>query len=225
MKKALILLVLLAALVAVFLLVFRGGSNDPEQTVQGLPWQIEILPDGESRVFGVTLGRSTLGEAAQQLGGSAEVAIVVNNEQDYGLEMFFSHYTAGVFSGKLILVADLPAERIEQLVQRAARRKYLDSGGKKYRPAHDDLPGIMSATVKNITFLPSVSLDEEAAIDRFGVPAERVVSSEQQVHLLYPDQGLDIIITRKGRDVLQYVAPKSFSNLRDPLRQDSAGEQ
>ena len=217
MRKAIILLVLLAAIVAAFSVLYDGGSNpNPEQTVQGLPWHIEILPGGESQVFGITLGVSTLADAGRLL-GDGELAIVVNSEQDYGLEMFFARYTAGVFSGKLILVADFPNDRLEQLVAGAGRRKYLESGGKKYTPAPADLPDIMQAAVMSITFLPAVSLDEEAAIQRFGVPAERLVASEQQTHLLYPDKGLDIIINREGREVLQYVAPKSFMLLRDPL--------
>ena len=215
MRKAIILLVLLAVIVAVFLLFYDGG-NRSGQTVQGLPWHIEILPGGASRVFGITLGVSTLADAARLL-GDGEVAIVVNDDQHYGLEMFFARYTAGVFSGKLILVADLPADRLEQLVERAGRRKYLESGGKKYSPGSADTPDIMKAAVTSVTFLPAVSLDEETAIQRFGVPAETVVTGEQQTHLLYPDKGLDVIINRDGREILQYVAPKSFSFLRAPL--------
>lgn len=215
MRKALILLVLLAAMVAAFSIFYRGGS-DSAQMVEGLPWHIEILPGGESRVFGIRLGHSSLADAGRLL-GDGEVAIIANSEQNYGLEMFFSRYTAGVFSGKLILAADLPAEHLEQLVERAQRRTYLESGGKKYTPGSADLPAIMNARVASITFLPVVSLDQETAMERFGAPAETVVVGDQQIHLLYPDKGLDIIINRNGREVLQYVAPKSFGLLRDPL--------
>lgn len=215
MKKAIILLVVLAVMVTAFTLFYRGDS-DSARMVEGLPWQIEILPGGESRVFGIRLGHSTLADAAEVL-GEGEVAIIVGNAQDYGLEMFFSRYTAGVFSGKLVLAADLSAEDLQQLVQRAERRTFLESGGRKFTPASADLPAVMNTTITSITFLPKVNLDQETAMQRFGAPAKTVISSEQQVHLLYPDKGLDIIINDNGGEVLQYVAPKSFTVLQAPL--------
>ena len=37
------------------------------------------------------------------------------------------------------------------------------------------------------------------------------------MHLLYPMQGLDVMVDKDGKELLQYVAPQQFAHLRDPL--------
>jgi len=217
MTKLFSLLVFLTIIVAAFLYLKPAGDYS-SQTIKGLPWQIELLPDGTSKVFGVTIGQSTLGEAHEQLGDDMELAIIVVAADDIGLEMFYSRYTAGVFPGKLILAADIMPDALEQLLDRAVKADFLESGARKFRLNPDDLPLAYQAVVKSITFIPGINLDQQAALKHFGTPAETIRRSEQVDHLLYPGKGLDLIINKGGKDILQYVAPHAFSELRDPLR-------
>lgn len=216
MTKLFSLLVFLTIIIAAFLYLKPAGDYS-SQTIKGLPWQIELLPDGTSRVFGVTLGQSTLGEARERLGDDMELAIIVVAADDHGLEMFYSHYTAGVFSGKLIVAADMGPDTLEQLLDRAVKAEYMGSGARKFRLNPDDLPIAYQAAVKSITFIPGIALDEQTALKHFGTPAETVRHSDQVAHLLYPDKGLDLTIDQNGKDILQYVAPREFAKLRDPL--------
>ncbi|MGB5406462.1 MAG: hypothetical protein WBN08_06005 [Thiogranum sp.] len=216
MTKLFSLLVFLAIIVAVFLYLTPAGDYS-SQTIKGLPWQIELLPDGTSKVFGVTLGQSTLGEAHEQLGDDMELAIIVVAADDSGLEMYYSRYTAGVFSGKLILAADVVPDTLEQLLGRAAKAEYMESGARKFHLNPDDLPVAYQAAVKSITFIPDIALDEQTAFKHFGTPAETIRRGDQAVHLLYPGKGLDLTINEDGKDVLQYVAPRDFTELRNPL--------
>jgi hypothetical protein len=216
MTRLFSLLVFLAIIVAAFLYLKPAGDYS-SQTIKGLPWQIELLPDGTSKVFGITLGQSTLGEAHEQLGDDMELAIIVVAADDSGLEMYYSHYTAGVFSGKLILAADVVPDTLEQLLGRAIRAEYMESGARKFHLNPDDLPVAYQAAVKGITFIPGIALDEQTALKHFGTPAETIRRGDQVVHLLYPGKGLDIIIDKDGKDVLQYVAPRGFAKLRNPL--------
>lgn len=216
MTKLFSLLVFLTIIIAAFLYLKPAGDYS-SQTIKGLPWQIELLPDGTSRVFGVTLGQSTLGEARERLGDDMELAIIVVAADDHGLEMFYSHYTAGVFSGKLIVAADMGPDTLEQLLDRAVKAEYMESGARKFRLNPDDLPLAYQAAVKSITFIPGIALDEQTALKHFGTPAETVRHSDQVAHLLYPDKGLDLTINKDGKDILQYVAPREFAQLRDPL--------
>jgi len=217
MTKLFSLLVFLAIIVAVFLYLTPAGDYS-SQTIKGLPWQIELLPDGTSKVFGVTLGQSTLGEAHEQLGDDMELAIIVVAADDSGLEMYYSRYTAGVFSGKLILAADVAPDTLEQLLGRAVKAEYMESGARKFHLNPDDLPVAYQAAVKSITFIPGIALDEQTAFKHFGTPAETIRRGNQAVHLLYPGKGLDLTINKDGKDVLQYVAPRDFTELRNPLQ-------
>ena len=174
--------------------------------------------EGTSRVFGITLGESTLADVREQLGDDMQVAIIVAAPDDRGLEMFYSRFTAGVFSGQLIVSADITPTSLEQLLDRAVKAEYLESGARKFHLASNDLPVALQAAVKSITFIPGINLDEQTALRHFGTAAEIIRRDDRVTHLLYPDKGLDLTIDKDGKDILQYVPPGEFADLRDPLR-------
>ncbi|HED18884.1 MAG TPA: hypothetical protein ENI74_05205 [Gammaproteobacteria bacterium] len=219
MTRLFSLLILLSIIIGAFLSLKPGGGKSTV-AVSGLPWQIEVLPDGRSKVFGVTLGQDTLGQAREQLGPDMQLAIISASANDYSLEMYYNRYTAGVFSGKLVLGAEPEAEQLAQMLERSTKTSYMESGARKFRLHPDDLPLAWRATVQSLTFIPTVNLDQPTAIKRFGRPAEIINSNEQTTHLLYPDKGLDLILNEDGKDILQYVAPGEFYRLRDPLPGD-----
>lgn len=213
-------LLIFLTIVIIAMLSLKPDSERSTESVKGLPWQIEVLPEGRSKVFGVTLGQSTLGDAREQLGEDMTLAIIVASGQDIGaLEMFYSRYKAGVFSGKLVLAADLAPEAVMQLMERAIKSGYMDSGARKFTLHPEDLPVAFQAPLATMTFIPAVNIDEASAIKRFGPANEIIRASEQVAHLLYPDKGLDLIINENGKEVLQYVAPRDFERLREPLLQ------
>ena len=211
MKYSVVLLVLIT--LAIGLLLFSPDKEQAEQPLTGLPWQIDSLPDGRSRVFGVIPGQSTLGDVVEQLGDDMQLAIIAAPGESGSLEMYYSRYSASIITGKLIFVAKMADDTLLQLQERAFR----DGGTRRYRLHTDDLPLAWQALVQSIIFLPSVNLDEEIARNRFGIPAEILHSSEQVTHLLYPDKGLDFVLNKDGKEVLRYVAPRDFSTLRREL--------
>jgi hypothetical protein len=211
-------LLIFVTIIIIAMLSLKPDSERSTESVKGLPWQIEALPEGRSKVFGVTLGQSTLGEARGQLGENMTLAIIIASGQDIGaLEMFYSRYKAGVFSGKLVLAADLAPEAVAQLMARAIKSGYMDSGARRFTLHPEDLPVALQAPLASMAFIPTVNIDEVSAVKRFGPPAEIIHISEQVAHLLYPDKGLDLIINTDGKEVLQYVAPRDFKRLREPL--------
>ena len=216
MTRLFSLLVFLTLVIAAFLSL-KPDSGKSTATVQGLPWQIETLPDGRSKVFGITLGQDTLGQAREHLGPDMELAIISASGDDHSLEMYYERSPAGVFSGKLVLTAELAAQKLIQMVERSTKTRYTKSGARKFRLHPDDLPLAWQAPVQSLTFIPSVNLDQQTAIRRFGKPAEIISSDEQTTHLLYPEKGLDLILNEDSKEILQYVAPREFFRLRAPL--------
>jgi hypothetical protein len=216
MKIVLSLLAIVAVLLAAALLLLRPPPGEV-RPIEGLPWQIEPLADGSSRVFGVTLGRDTLGDARERLGNDMELAIVVKGAETGSLEMFYQRYNAGPLSGKLVLTGSVDEATLLQLRERSGAPRYLDSGARKYHLQPDDLPAGYRAPLQSITFIPVAGIDEDVALRRFGPAAETLRVNDETLHLLYPRLGLDLMINRKHRDVLQYVAPRDFERLRAPL--------
>ena len=192
-------------------------SNDTQndsEPVTGFPWQIERLPNGTTRVFGIVPGQTTLGAAMAQLGDDNELAIIAAPGETGSLEVYYSHYTAGLIEGKLILVADIEPDTLASMQMRARRkggthRLLLDEG---------DLTIARRAAVRAITFMPTFDLDEEITRARFGIPAEVLPVSAQERHLLYPELGLDLVLNADGKDVLQYLSPDDFDTHRAQLQ-------
>ena len=211
---------LVVILVTVSLLSFKStepGSNAP---VTGLPWQIDILPDGSTQVFGITLGQTTLAETIELLGDDMKLAIIAAPQETGTLEAYYSHYSAGPITGKLLLLLDVAPDVLASLRGRA----FQEGGMRRYRLHPDDLPVAYRATVKVINFLPSFDLDEDIAQARFGTPAEIIQIDTREKHLLYPEKGLDLILNTEGKDVLQYLPPQDLRVHRKQLRPQTERE-
>lgn len=222
MKKSILILLLLAAVIATAMLL-RPGNPEPEaQPVSGLPWQIEILADGNTRVFGLTLSRSTLDDAREHFGPDMEVAVMARREETGALEAYYSRVTTGVLSGKMILAGELDKGTVERMRERAVKSRMTESNARKFTLSQEDLALAYDVSVATITFIPAANLDEEVAIGRFGQPGERIRASEQVEHLLYPEKGLVLTLDDKGKEILQYVAPRHFARLREPLLSQQA---
>ena len=211
-----LLALLLIGIVAVSLVLLKQDADVPpnDNPVTGLPWQIDILPGGESRVFGITLGRTTLGEAMEQLGNDMELAIIAAPNETGTLEAYYSHHSSGPITGKLILLLDVDPVTLSTMLDRT----FQDGGTRRHHLHPDDLPTALQAPVRAINFMPSFNLDEDIAQSRFGTPAEIIQVDAQQKHLLYPDKGLDLILSTDGREVLQYLSPVEFSAHRALLQ-------
>lgn len=208
----------LFALLAVVLAIYPFLSP-PENgnTLTGLPWQIAIQPDGSTQVFGLHIGRSRLSDAYNILGNDMELAIIAAADEAGTLEMYYGHYQAGLLSGKLVLQASASEQDIRHWRENAAKSEYMASGmAKKYTLSDADSVYVLQEIVTGITFIPTVNLDEEVILARFGQPEKKIVLTDA-THYLYSAKGLDITLYKEAKEVLQYVSPGAFQQLTQPL--------
>jgi hypothetical protein len=217
LKSIALFFALVVALLALPMLLPSDPGKRSDVPVDGLPWQIDLLPEGGSRVFGLTLGRSTLAEARQRLGSDVQVALIVAEGASGSLEAYYESVSVGAVKGKMILTLATTLEQREQMLARARKVEYMPSAARRVELAGDDLRQADLAPILAIAFIPAANLDEQVVLQRFGAPGERLRSSEHKEHFLYPDKGLDLQLDAKGKEVLQYVAPRDFSRLRAPL--------
>jgi hypothetical protein len=216
-----IIALLIVILIAAGLVLQGNDEKASDAPVTGLPWQIDILPNGNTRVFGIELGLTTLETAIAQLGNDMELAIIAAPGETGTLEAYYSHYSAGPITGKLILIMDVPAEMLTEMRVRA----FQEGGTRRHHLHPDDLPVARRAPVRVITFMPSFNLDEAIAQERFGAPVEIIQVNKQQKHLLYPGKGLDLILNADGKELLQYLQPQAFTQHRAALQPQSTGEE
>ena len=190
-------------------------------TGPGLPWQIEVRPDGSSRVMGLTLtdgaGASTLADVRRLFGPEVPIAVIAAPGEDGSLEAFVDPAQLGFVSGKLVVTARLDAATLRGLRERATKSDFMESTTRKYTLSPADEALALKAPVAALSFIPQARLDADAILARFGQPARRVKSNGHLEHFLYPEKGLDVILDTEGKELLQYVAPSSFERLSAPL--------
>ena len=216
-KSVALFIAIVVLLLAVPLLFLPEEKPRDGAAASGLPWQIDLLADGGIRVFGLMPGRSTLTEARRQFGSDVQIALVVAPGETGSVEAYYEQLNAGFVTGKMILTLETTLAQREQMLQRARKAEYMESTTRRIALAEADLQAAESAVIGAITFIPTAALDEPVVLQRFGMPAERIRSSEHAEHFLYPDKGLDLRLDAKGKELLQYVAPREFARLRDPL--------
>ena len=218
MKFALYLIAFVIAALIIPFFIPSSGKQEGVDPNSNLPWQITLDGQGGSSVFGLKPGVSTLGEVRQRFGSEMELAIVAEPNEVGMLEGYYSGVSLGFVMAKMVVTVDAKDEAIIAMRDRALRAKHMDSTTRKITLNADDVAAADQMLVKAISVIPTVNLDEATVIQRFGPPGERVEISEKRVHLLYPQQGLDVVVDGNGKELLQYVAPRNFASLREPLR-------
>lgn len=187
-----------------------------------LPWQIETTASGSSRVFGLELGHSTLGEAQLRFNERYEVSMFARDGGERVVEAYFDNIALNGLRARVVLVMELSPEELGGLYDRGVRIATMGGGKRKVTLADSDLQRLAAMPIASLTYIPKSNLTAELVEARFGQPAERIreKGTESGVeHWLYPQWGLDLTLHEKGKEVLQYVQPSRFELLRQPLIQ------
>nr|VFK01289.1 MAG: hypothetical protein BECKH772A_GA0070896_102223 [Candidatus Kentron sp. H]VFK01406.1 MAG: hypothetical protein BECKH772B_GA0070898_102303 [Candidatus Kentron sp. H]VFK04972.1 MAG: hypothetical protein BECKH772C_GA0070978_102253 [Candidatus Kentron sp. H] len=179
------------------------------------PWQIEVRPDGLSRVFGITLGETTLGTVQTHFRDGGEMRMFVSPFNRVSVEVFFKSVDLDGIRGKIVLLLDPGEETLGAMLERGTRTKPMPDGGRKISLHPEDRAQLRYTPVGAITYLPTTDLDASVIQQRFGEPERRIPDREAEgvVHWLYPYLGLDIALNEGGKEIFQYVPPREFERL------------
>ena len=213
-----IIIILALVFFALFLLIDKKSEN-AEPIVETYPWQVKVLADGRTRVFGIVLGESQLKMADVILKSSPKIGLFEVDEK-LALEAYYKNVSLGGLIGSFIFTLDASAEELLKIKEESAKHEPAENKGKRYeldKPASDRSK---SFVIKNLIYIPTVQLDEKTITQRFGKPVYKIKLKTKEVgwHYLYPEKGLDLIFKEEGKEVLQYVLPKDFNLLLEPLQ-------
>jgi hypothetical protein len=217
MDKKIILGVIALVLVSISLLLMLPDNT--VSTPETLPWNITHPTPDTTRVLGVTLGKSTLGEVelAYKNQAELEISLFKPNDAPMGIEAYFDEVNFNGLKAKIVLTITVSPEEIQGMFKRGLRMNSTPSG-KRITLAPDDLTRVRASTVASLAYLPNVRLEEPILAKRFGEPALRVREKETGItHWLYPQHGLDIAMSEGEKPLMQYLPPKDFDLLRAPL--------
>lgn len=206
------------------LLILIGSFFMPDKPgEQGdLPWNIEHPVPETTRIFGLTLGTSTAGEAEQRFREEAKSSLFKSPDGRLVAEMFFEQVTLAGLKSRIVIDITVPVVELQAMYERGLRISGT-GGDKKITPAPEDVARMRVLPIGGLAYMPSVRVEEETFLKRFGQPNQRIREKESgTVHWLYPQHGLDIALGGKEKPVLQYVPPRDFGRLLQPLL--SSGE-
>ena len=130
------------------------------------PWQITILADGSSRIFGIQLGVTTVSEAKRLVGKTPRIALFENPDGGLSLELFYKD-RAGL-TGRLVLTLSANNTVLQGFKQQAVKKGKLESGVLQYRLDTSALAQIETWPVAAMTYVPYANLEEQIIIGRFG---------------------------------------------------------
>ena len=218
--RAFIICLSIIIAMAAFILIQPDSARTDAKHSYGMPWQINI-DQGQTTVFGLSPGSSTLQNAVNTLKTEHELAVLAKPKALGAVELFFSHFRTGPLQGKLIVAAEAPEAVILAIKAAPATQEYLDNGTKKYTLTADQTATAMGLTIKSLTLAPSARLDEALINDRFGKPTKTIQINEQVTHYLYDDSGLAIRIDKKGKDMLHYTSPAAMGAIALQLRSEA----
>jgi len=216
-RKNFIGVLVVAIIVMAIALSIPGRQHD---TRSELPWQITPTADGLIKVFGLTIGESSLKQAESKFQEPAEVSLFERGD-DKGrvVEAYFDRILLSSIKAQVVLVIDVPAEQIENFYKRGSRIAKMGDGGRKVTLHSSDLDLLYQMPIRSMTYIPKVKLNDELLIQRFGKPQQKIEEQKaQNTHWLYPGKGLDIVLNESGKAVFQYLPPKNFTEITEPLK-------
>ncbi len=206
--------------VGIFSVVIIFGSflipgDRPDK--EDLPWHIEHPTPNSVKVFGLTLGQSTPGEAEIRFKEQAEPSLFKSPEGDLSAELFFEQINLAGLRSRVVLTADISEADLKSMYERGLRMAGTGSG-KKITLTPEDIETLRKAPISSLTYMPGVRVDEALILKRFGEPSQIIKEEKHGTsHWLYPQHGLDITMSEGQKPILQYVSPNEFDILVTPL--------
>lgn len=188
----------------------RGGG----ERATNLPWQVDVLPDGASRVFGITLGKTTARALNARLRKIPQVALFVTPAGRMSLEAYYGNVSLGMFEARVDVSLAASGGLLARLAARAVGRQPTATGAWRLQLTESDTGKALGLPIAGITYAPKVRYEKDLVLKSFGAPTARIDVGKRQVYWLYPRRGLALLRAEDGRAVLHYVTPSAFAAVR-----------
>jgi hypothetical protein len=175
------------------------------------PWDVSRDAAGQTRVFGLGIGESTLADVRSLLAEEGKLNLFVNPDGSHSVEVYFDDIILSNLRADWIVTLDLPESALAAMYERGLRISKTGSGSRKVKLDPVDVERLADKPIRTLTYLPWKSLEPRDIAGRFGEPAEQRTEASGVVHWLYPERGMDIARDADGGVVIQYLNPADFA--------------
>lgn len=175
------------------------------------PWQVTVMPDGNSKILGIHLGSTDYQTAQSLLGVVGKTALFVDPDGRSGVEAYFDSVNLGGLSAKLVLNIGISEDRLQKMQTRASVGELRPSGAHQHVLAEIDRDFVLTSPVVGLTYIPSIGLKPDMIESRFGKPVSvKQSAADEQGRTTeiwsYPDIGLQIELHPEQKPILVYRA-------------------
>jgi len=185
------------------------GKHEPEVKLDYVPWDIRVLENGASHVFGITLGKTTIQEANQLYASFAETKLeVAEDEANYPKLKLLAVYKELIMNGmntQLQLTYQLEQDALNSIYTKVS----VGDENKTPRTSFQISPEVemqyLNTPVASIRYIPAIAYGEDTIRQLFGQPSEEVIVNESQRLWRYPESGLTIQINTDQTDTFIYT--------------------
>ncbi len=204
--------------VLVFFTLWTSNQDTDKSAASIRVWNAHVNEQGKLDVLGVVLGQSTLKEAEEVLHTQSERALFVDvkNNEHLG-DTLEAYFPTSPDRAKLFLELEASDELIARIKKRAYKATVYPSGNLKLAVAPEQMAEVEATQVKSLTYRPPISLTPETVEKNFGPADKKIKDGDGNIHIMYPALGLDVVIAREGKPLLQFVSPADFDRLLELL--------
>ncbi|MGM0553931.1 MAG: hypothetical protein ACQETK_09095 [Pseudomonadota bacterium] len=205
------------------LYLFYLPSQVQNRQFEDLPWQVQVVDPGRTRVLGITLGETTMAgfqaRMTEQTGRLVvpEIRLFVDSDGTRTLEAYYVNVRIPPFEANLILQLDLREADLDRLEAETTSERPMPSGARRYGLSDAALGSLGDVPIVEMSYIPRASWTLELLRERFGEPARQLRIDADHEYWLYPDQALAILVPRRGRMLMHYVTRERWGDTVERL--------
>ncbi len=207
MKEGKLVLIILSIAVLIFTAFYLVTRDITLPDNQAMPWQSYVNDQGETVVFDLTMGKSTLADAMRLFGTEVEASLFEEDNNKKDLEVFFSSTKVGGISAKVILNLDLNNQQFAYLNNNIKETEALSIDTKKISFNQAGESSMFALTINSLTFIPRADLSADTLIGLFKKPARVDLVESGIEYWYYPSKGLRIIVDTENKEILEFYTP------------------
>ena len=212
--------IILGALIAFTLYTFWPRESTKEANIDNL--KIEQIANSDVSIMGITIGSSTLQAVEEVLQEQPNNAIFIpakeNREKKIQLEAYFEE-------NQIIIGLEVNDDLLEKIKNNGVNPFVFPDGVVKVGVGKQESAAVKTLLVNSLTLISHNRVNLEQFEQRFGKTGQIIQTTDGNIHFLYPDLGLDLTRGPEGADALQFVNPKQFARLLDPLKNNQNTSQ
>lgn len=205
---------LIFLMVATALMIAVIGNRSRPTLPGYLPWEVKVLDNGSTRIFGITLGKTRIQDANQILASFPDNQLITQPADEAGLYAVYDQLNLGGFLARLELQYDLDDEQLARLLPAND-----DSAGGYRGMSEREKMELLNATVKRIRYIPQVNYTADLLLQHFGQPNQQQTVGPQQQRWRYRVLGLDILVNADGPEVFTYHHIQSATDETTPVHE------